>query len=102
MIKLFGWERKMSDTLKEKREDELAWVWKEKVKLACIVTSSDPHNVLKQDYQPFQRHNQVSANFLMDWPILACLIASICKFLYSYSNHGRYICYLYSNNEAKS
>ena len=36
----------MSDTLKEKREDELAWVWKEKVKLACIVTSSAPHDVV--------------------------------------------------------
>ncbi|KAF8885698.1 multidrug resistance-associated ABC transporter [Gymnopilus junonius] len=31
MIKLFGWEKKMSDTLKEKREDELSWVWKDKM-----------------------------------------------------------------------
>ncbi|KAF8889981.1 multidrug resistance-associated ABC transporter [Gymnopilus junonius] len=34
MIKLFGWEKKMSDTLKQKREDELSWVWKSKVNSA--------------------------------------------------------------------
>ncbi|PPQ73481.1 hypothetical protein CVT26_010183 [Gymnopilus dilepis] len=44
MIKLFGWERKMSDTLKEKREDELAWVWKEKTTnlFNDIINSSIP------------------------------------------------------------
>ncbi|PPQ64837.1 hypothetical protein CVT24_008202 [Panaeolus cyanescens] len=31
MVKLFGWERKMSQYLKEKREDELVWVWKNKL-----------------------------------------------------------------------
>ncbi|KAF9480291.1 multidrug resistance-associated ABC transporter [Pholiota conissans] len=31
MIKLFGWEKKMSNSLKGKREEELQWVWKHKV-----------------------------------------------------------------------
>ncbi|PPQ71032.1 hypothetical protein CVT26_011497, partial [Gymnopilus dilepis] len=31
MIKLFGWERKMSDVIKEKREDELRWLWKDRI-----------------------------------------------------------------------
>ncbi|KAF8885695.1 multidrug resistance-associated ABC transporter [Gymnopilus junonius] len=31
MIKLFGWETKMANTIKEKREDELKWIWKDKV-----------------------------------------------------------------------
>ena len=32
MVKLFGWEHKMSETIKEKREEELVWIWKDKVK----------------------------------------------------------------------
>lgn len=31
MVKLFGWEKKMSDKIKEKREEELKWLWKDKV-----------------------------------------------------------------------
>ena len=31
MVKLFGWEHKMSETIKEKREEELVWIWKDKV-----------------------------------------------------------------------
>ena len=31
MVKLFGWEKKMSASLKEKREEELEWIWKDKV-----------------------------------------------------------------------
>jgi hypothetical protein len=31
MVKLFGWEKKMSASLKEKREEELTWIWKDKV-----------------------------------------------------------------------
>jgi len=31
MVKLFGWERKMSKNLKEKREEELSWLMKDKV-----------------------------------------------------------------------
>ncbi|KAF8816580.1 P-loop containing nucleoside triphosphate hydrolase protein [Phlegmacium glaucopus] len=31
MIKLFGWERSMSERMKEKRNDELGWLWKLKV-----------------------------------------------------------------------
>ncbi|KAF8157953.1 multidrug resistance-associated ABC transporter [Crassisporium funariophilum] len=31
MIKLFGWEQKMSKSLKVKRDEELAWIWKDKV-----------------------------------------------------------------------
>ena len=32
MIKLFGWEHKMSETIKRKRDEELVWIWKDKVK----------------------------------------------------------------------
>ena len=32
MVKLFGWEKKMSATLKDKREEELSWIWKDKVR----------------------------------------------------------------------
>ena len=31
MVKLFGWERKMSKMIKEKRDKELVWIWKDKV-----------------------------------------------------------------------
>lgn len=31
MIKLFGWERKMSDRLEKTRQDELHWLWKLKL-----------------------------------------------------------------------
>ncbi|KAF8816575.1 hypothetical protein BYT27DRAFT_7127650, partial [Phlegmacium glaucopus] len=31
MIKLFGWERSMSERIREKRNDELGWLWKLKV-----------------------------------------------------------------------
>ena len=31
MIKLFGWERKMSERIRERRNDELGWLWKLKV-----------------------------------------------------------------------
>lgn len=34
MIKLFGWEDKVSKKVEEKREEELAWLWKVKVSLA--------------------------------------------------------------------
>jgi len=33
MVKLFGWEKKMSATLKDKREEELSWIWKDKVRI---------------------------------------------------------------------
>ncbi|KAF8157969.1 hypothetical protein B0H34DRAFT_797400 [Crassisporium funariophilum] len=33
MVKLFGWEQKMSRSLEERRNEELAWVWKGKVSL---------------------------------------------------------------------
>jgi hypothetical protein len=32
VTKLFGWEYKMSETIKEKREEELKWIWKDKLK----------------------------------------------------------------------
>ena len=32
MIKLFGWEHKMSEAIKQKRDEELVWIWKDKVK----------------------------------------------------------------------
>jgi hypothetical protein len=31
MVKLFGWEHKMSETIKRKRNEELIWIWKDKV-----------------------------------------------------------------------
>jgi len=31
MVKLFGWESKMSELLQQKRDEELHWIWKEKV-----------------------------------------------------------------------
>ena len=32
MVKLFGWEHKMSEAIKGKRDEELVWIWKDKVK----------------------------------------------------------------------
>ena len=32
MIKLFGWEHKMSEAIKQKRDEELEWIWKDKVR----------------------------------------------------------------------
>jgi len=32
MIKMFGWERKIQQKVNERREEELVWVWKGKVK----------------------------------------------------------------------
>ena len=31
MIKLFGWEGKMNKKIQERREEELNWMWKDKV-----------------------------------------------------------------------
>jgi hypothetical protein len=31
MVKLFGWEKKMTSQLEEKREEELKWLWKMKI-----------------------------------------------------------------------
>ena len=36
MVKLFGWEHMMSKNLKEKREEELSWLMKDKVCLSQI------------------------------------------------------------------
>ena len=32
MVKLFGWEREMGKTIGRKREEELVWIWKDKVR----------------------------------------------------------------------
>lgn len=48
MIKLFGWETKMSEKIAEKREDELRYIWKQRILEVCTVNlkfvllSSDP------------------------------------------------------------
>ena len=31
MIKLFGWEHRVQETVAEKREAELGWIWKRKM-----------------------------------------------------------------------
>ncbi len=31
MVKLFGWETRVKETIAEKREEELTWVWKRKL-----------------------------------------------------------------------
>lgn len=31
MIKMFGWESRVQETVAEKREDELGWIWKRTV-----------------------------------------------------------------------
>lgn len=31
MIKLFGWESRVKETVAEKRENELGWIWKRKM-----------------------------------------------------------------------
>jgi hypothetical protein len=31
MIKLFGWEGRIRETVAEKREEELRWIWKQKL-----------------------------------------------------------------------
>ena len=36
MVKLFGWEDKMSEKVAEERREELGWIWKVKVKLASV------------------------------------------------------------------
>lgn len=34
MVKLFGWEAKMTQLIKEKRDEELRWHWK--IKVSCM------------------------------------------------------------------
>ena len=43
MIKLFGWERKVSDRIGEKRNTELNWLWKLKVGRMTILLLSTCH-----------------------------------------------------------
>ena len=43
MIKLFGWERKISDRIGEKRNIELDWLWKLKVGRMSILLLSKCH-----------------------------------------------------------
>lgn len=31
MIKLFGWETQVAEMVAKKREDELGWIWKQKL-----------------------------------------------------------------------
>jgi hypothetical protein len=38
MVKLFGWEQKMSQSIREKRDEELVWIWKDKVSLINLPT----------------------------------------------------------------
>ena len=38
MVKLFGWENKMTGKIEEKREDELKWLWKVKVGIALLAS----------------------------------------------------------------
>ena len=49
MIKLFGWEKKMSDNLKEKREEELTWLWKDKVRLPSRFTKLASKLIINAD-----------------------------------------------------
>lgn len=37
MIKLFGWETKMNEKIAEKREDELRYIWKQRILEVCTV-----------------------------------------------------------------
>ena len=47
MVKLFGWEHKMSKIIKENRDKELVWIWKDKVKrILQVVKSILTYNVL--------------------------------------------------------
>lgn len=39
MVKLFGWEDKMSQKVEEERKEELHWIWKVKVSLLCLFFS---------------------------------------------------------------
>jgi hypothetical protein len=43
MIKLFGWERKISDRIGKKRNTELDWLWKLKVGRMSILHLSTRH-----------------------------------------------------------
>lgn len=40
MVKLFGWEKKMSDNLQQTRDEELYWLFKEKVGFFLMISSS--------------------------------------------------------------
>ncbi|PPQ81919.1 hypothetical protein CVT24_010441 [Panaeolus cyanescens] len=55
MIKLFGWEKKMSRSLNDKREEELVWVWKSKVieLLNGIINSIIPTITMVVTYATF-------------------------------------------------
>ena len=35
MVKLFGWEKKMNERIAEKREDELRYIWKQRILEVC-------------------------------------------------------------------
>ncbi|KAF7973519.1 hypothetical protein HWV62_14938 [Athelia sp. TMB] len=62
MVKLFGWEKKMNERISEKREDELHYIWKQRILEVCttninmiipvscmIVTYATYTLVMKQD-----------------------------------------------------
>ena len=49
MVKLFGWEHKMSKIIKEKRDKELVWIWKDKVgRILQLIKSILTSNVLSR------------------------------------------------------
>lgn len=35
MVKLFGWEKKINERIAEKREEELQYIWKQRILEVC-------------------------------------------------------------------
>ncbi|KAF9481121.1 multidrug resistance-associated ABC transporter [Pholiota conissans] len=73
MIKLFGWEGRIADRIKEKRADELAWLWKSKVLQICnsilnyfipavsmVVSYATYTIIMKQDLTPSKIFSSIS------------------------------------------
>lgn len=75
MIKLFGWETQMQDKIFEKREDELAWLWKNEL-LELI------NNNIKYVPFPYEPSESKSLNFF--------------KLCYPHICHGIYIFHIVS------
>ncbi|KAF7314597.1 ATP-binding cassette transporter [Mycena kentingensis (nom. inval.)] len=75
MVKLFGWEPKMQERIKEKREDELTWIRKRRVldlasslvKYASVFLLGTRLTVISQLYHPHYYNGRHIWNLLTGW-----------------------------------
>jgi hypothetical protein len=58
MIKLFGWEGKIAARIKEKRVEELAWLWKLKVR-ECVIAICLKLSIERISFQRLEALNSI-------------------------------------------